>query len=350
MKDIIFKGKIQFGIWKFLENVEGVVKPQYGCAQPIENGVHLGNGNNTIEEVGSCEINPPVISCAGATSSIHFPFLVGEWNVEVNGDLHYADGFSVSWILQQNYSGILEAEGDGGLSVGNISASNVRIKLIPEANDDPTPEYSVESGNPTFIEHEDGSLTFCLSKKDEEPQFDIEYVLNGETIHDFVNGIVPASYLQNTAITSLLLHDSITAIDDFAFHGCTSLESLTLSNSLVSIGQYAFNGMFELTSVELPDGLIAIGDRAFTGAKKITSLSIPSSVNSMGDQAFIDCFLLESITVSAVVPPVCTNPFYNTSGGVIPNLFSIYVPSGSVDAYKSATGWSEHAARIFAIP
>lgn len=74
MKDIIFKGKIQFGIWKFLENVEGVVKPQYGCAQPIENGVHLSNGNNTIEEVGSCEVNPPVISCAGATSSIHFPF------------------------------------------------------------------------------------------------------------------------------------------------------------------------------------------------------------------------------------------------------------------------------------
>ncbi|WP_277560712.1 leucine-rich repeat domain-containing protein [Acinetobacter beijerinckii] len=192
--------------------------------------------------------------------------------------------------------------------------------------------FTPPTDNPTFVEHEDGSLTFCLSKKDEEPQFDIEYVLNGETIHDFVNGIVPASY-----------------IDDFAFHGCTSLESLTLSNSLVSIGQYAFNGMFELTSVELPAGLTVIGDRAFTGAKKITSLSIPNSVNSMGDQAFSNCFLLESITVSAVVPPVCTNPFYNTSGGVVPDLFSIYVPSESVTAYKAAAGWSNHSSRIFAI-
>ncbi len=330
----------------------------------------------------------------------------------------------------------------------------MRIKLIPEANDDPTPAYAVESGNPTFIEHEDGSLNFCLakaipqilltvddkglqpvdgiysgtisppnndlflnfniqwSKPDHstngkswdlntdngiyistdgsqwfadirskpprsgsftsvgtyaleiwaygyegggireyivEPEWDIEYVLNGETIHDFVNGIVPPSYLQNTAITSLLLRDSVTDIGEFSFNGCTSLENLTLSNSLVSIGQYAFNGMFELTSLSLSEGLTVIGDRAFTAAKKITSLSIPSSVSSMGDQAFRDCFLLESITVLAVVPPVCTDPFYNTSGGVIPDLFSIYVPSESVTAYKAAAGWSNHSSRIFAI-
>ena len=346
MKDIFFRGKIQFGIWKFLESVEGVVKPQYGCAQPIENGVHLGNGNNTIEEVGSCEINPPVISCVGATSSVNFPYIEGNWRF-------YLDDFEFSVVtglandftsyLNTEMVGKLRCDFDGFFWVENLDTQPHRIKMSPN-NSEGAQFFTPPTDNPTFVEHEDGSLTFCLSKKDEEPQFDIEYVLNGETIHDFVNGIVPASYLQNTAITSLLLHDSITAIDDFAFHGCTSLESLTLSNSLVSIGQYAFNGMFELTSVELPDGLIAIGDRAFTDAKKITSLSIPSSVSSMGDQAFRNCILLESVTVSAVVPPVCTNPFFNT------DVFPIYVPADSVDAYKSATGWSEHAARIFAIP
>lgn len=208
--------------------------------------------------------------------------------------------------------------------------------------------YPNFESNPTILIDEDQVVTFCLAPHVDD-SWDIEYVLNGETIHDFVNGIVPPNYLKNTPITSLLLRDSITEIAEFAFYGCTSLKNLTLSNALVNIDQYAFNGMFELTSVVLPEGLTTIGERAFTDAKKITSLSIPSSVNSMGDQAFRDCFLLESITVLAVVPPACTNPFYNSSGGVIPDLFSIYVPSESVAAYKAALGWSNHSSRIFAI-
>jgi hypothetical protein len=38
------------------------------------------------------------------------------------------------------------------------------------------------------------------------------------------------------------------------------------------------------------------------------------------------------------------NAFYNT------NNCPIYVPSASVNAYKSASGWSTYASRIQAIP
>lgn len=41
--------------------------------------------------------------------------------------------------------------------------SNLRIKLVP-FGDDPPASYTAPTDNPTFMEHEDGSLTFCLLK------------------------------------------------------------------------------------------------------------------------------------------------------------------------------------------
>ncbi|MCH7331339.1 hypothetical protein [Acinetobacter modestus] len=72
MKDINFSDTVQFGIWKYLDEVNGVVVPQYSCAQPITNGVRLGNGNDTIAGVGECGVTPPLISCDGATNTIVF--------------------------------------------------------------------------------------------------------------------------------------------------------------------------------------------------------------------------------------------------------------------------------------
>lgn len=60
---------------------------------------------------------------------------------------------------------------------------------------------------------------------------------------------------------------------------------------------------------------------------------------------------LISITCDAIVPPVIykgNNSTYNTFDNT--NDCPIYVPSGSVDAYKSADGWSKYANRIQAIP
>jgi hypothetical protein len=58
------------------------------------------------------------------------------------------------------------------------------------------------------------------------------------------------------------------------------------------------------------------------------------------------CSGLTSIIVNATTPPKLSNSnaFNNT------NDCPIYVPSGSVNTYKSASGWSTYASRIQAIP
>ncbi|MDH0030327.1 MULTISPECIES: hypothetical protein [unclassified Acinetobacter] len=68
MKDLFFKDNIQFGIWKFLDDVDGDILPQFACAQPIFDGVRVSDGWDIIEDVGVCEINIAPIGCAGALS------------------------------------------------------------------------------------------------------------------------------------------------------------------------------------------------------------------------------------------------------------------------------------------
>jgi hypothetical protein len=83
---------------------------------------------------------------------------------------------------------------------------------------------------------------------------------------------------------------------------------------------------------------------AFGNCKSATNLSIGSGVTSIGDGAFRNCSGLTSATITAVNPPTLgTNTFTST------NNCPIYVPSGSVDAYKAASGWSDYTSRIQAI-
>ena len=72
-------------------------------------------------------------------------------------------------------------------------------------------------------------------------------------------------------------------------------------------------------------------------------MNIPDSVTKIGGWAFSHCTSLTSVYCKATTPPALdyTDVFdYNGSDR------KIYVPVGSVEAYKSATYWSEYASAI----
>ena len=74
------------------------------------------------------------------------------------------------------------------------------------------------------------------------------------------------------------------------------------------------------------------------------SAVVGSCVTTIGERAFYKCSGLTSITINAVTPPeLGSDAFY---GSTCP----IYVPEESVNAYKSASGWSTYKSRIQAIP
>ena len=122
------------------------------------------------------------------------------------------------------------------------------------------------------------------------------------------------------------------------------LKSAAIKNGVTSIGNSAFKGCSSLSSIEIPNSVTSIGIEAFSYCSSLSSITISNSVKSISNSAFYRCTSLTSITVNAETPPtIGTNVFNYT------NDCPIYVPSGSVNAYKSATNWSTYASRIQAI-
>ena len=113
---------------------------------------------------------------------------------------------------------------------------------------------------------------------------------------------------------------------------------ITFDGEVTSIGYSAFYACSGLTSLDIPNSVTSIGISAFNGCSGLTSIDIPNSVTSIGSTAFGACRGLTSIKVYALTPPTLETKVFEST-----NSCPIYVPAQSVDAYKTADGWSEYA-------
>jgi hypothetical protein len=229
------------------------------------------------------------------------------------------------------------------------------------------------------------------------------YSILSVTIGNSVKTIGKAAFYR-TRLTSINIPNSVETIDTLAFYHCHHLASVTFGNSVKTIGYRAFEECFDLASVDIPNSVTTIGDRAFyrcyylvltlgnsvetIGNRafddcyyNLTSVDIPNSVKTIGDRAFYNCHHLASLTLGNSVETIGSDAFYGcpiTSPITIPNSVetiggnafagtdipevhvsrvtpltipytvfhgtdrycTLYVPCGSVAAYKKATGWS----------
>ena len=169
-----------------------------------------------------------------------------------------------------------------------------------------------------------------------------------------VTSIGNGAFTSCSNLTSVEIPSGVTRISLTTFEGCTSLTSVTIPDSVTSIGHSAFTYCYGLTSVglvgsgasvEIPSGVTSLNFEIFYNCTGLTSVTIPSGVSSIGGQTFYGCRSLTSITCYS------TNPPYLSSIGLVDtNDCPIYVPAASVNAYKSASGWSNYDYRIQAIP
>ena len=163
--------------------------------------------------------------------------------------------------------------------------------------------------------------------------------LNGVTL------IGDYAFESTKGFTSITIPSSVTTFGDYAFRGASSLNSVTIDYAPnATVGGYQFNGL-PITSLTIGSNPTSIGDRMFYGCKKLTTIVIPSNISSIGSSAFEGCSGLTSITVHSTTPPTLEYSVFDST-----NNCPIYVPSGSVNAYKAASGWSNYASRIQAIP
>lgn len=217
--------------------------------------------------------------------------------------------------------------------------------------------------------------------------------LSSVTMQDGVKSIGNNAF-KGCIFTEITLPNTLTNIDYLAFYNCTSLKSVTIPNSVTTLGPNMFqmcdnltsvtissdklnsdsvassvfyycknlkeiNGAWassdkrcfviqgkinsfapaELTEYTIPEGVTAIGVQAFSlyAPKKVT---ISESVTLIEDLAFSSASKLSEVYCESTTPPtlVGTGVFDANATGR-----TIYVPSESVDAYKTAANWSAYA-------
>ena len=113
--------------------------------------------------------------------------------------------------------------------------------------------------------------------------------------------------------------------------------------SWTRIEESAFNGYRELTSFILPSGLTNIGQQSFANCTKLRNITIPATILSMRWYAFDNCPSLSYMEFEGTTPPSSYPSGSAVFGSYVP---AIYVPSGSVSTYQSASAWSQYSSYI----
>ena len=194
--------------------------------------------------------------------------------------------------------------------------------------------------------------------------------LTNITIPDSVTHIGTSAFNYCRNLKHLIIGNKVEVIDSGAFSWCDNLASVTIPTSVTTIGDDVFgtcvnlseiNGKFStsdkrclvvddvlkafapagLATYTIPNGVKRIGEGVFGNHFWMVNITIPDSVVEIGNDAFAWCENLKSIYCKPIVPPVLENK------RVFQGLnCKIYVPNGSVNAYKIAEYWDEEVVDI----
>lgn len=203
------------------------------------------------------------------------------------------------------------------------------------------------------------------------------------TLPDSVTEIGAACFERCCALESITLSNSLSHIPFWAFHECTSLKSITIPDSVKTMGILnsntgectihnpfvgcsnleAFYGKLAsddnkhiiidntfvalapagITEYSIPEGVTTMHHDALTGGKNaglvLNKFTLPSTISAF--QIISGTYYIQKITdlyCKALTPPGGLDLTFEVE--------HIYVPTESVNAYKTAKGWKTHADKI----
>lgn len=162
------------------------------------------------------------------------------------------------------------------------------------------------------------------------------------TIPESVTEIKSGTF-SGKSVQAIEIPKSITKIGTFVFLKNTQLTAVTFADEceLTEVGASAFRGCTALAgALTMPDKVTTIGAYAFDGCSKLTELTLPATLTTLNDQCFKGCSKLVKIHIKATTPPTVTgNPVFQSKA-------KIYIPAGTLEAYKNDAFWSTVSSKL----
>ena len=145
-------------------------------------------------------------------------------------------------------------------------------------------------------------------------------------------------FFRHCPINEINIGEDVRSIPPYFAYNLDSLTSITIPNSVTSIGLRAFLGCNNLTSMTIDKSNIT-GSTTYNESPfnipSLQNLTLGENVTSIGSGAFSSSSFLQNVTCLATTPPTLAD---NTVFPY-PNIASLNVPCGSLEAYSSATSF-----------
>jgi len=254
--------------------------------------------------------------------------------------------------------------GDGSSTSTLTGTSLTSVKTVQHFFPDETADYMITlaaASGTTFAFYGTSNTAYIL-RKDTSTSANIHKVYaNAVQKIELGSAAQIGNYAFNycTSMKSITVPNNIANFGQYAFNYCYSLEFVTIPISVASIGayvfqycnslafvsapysissleNYAFRNCTSLASASIPDGVTSIGNYVFNSCSGLASLVIPESVTSIGHNTCNGCYGLGEIHFKSNTPPTVSA---SSSWTNVPSDCKIYVPTGSLSAYTSATNY-----------
>ena len=366
-----------------------------GTALPTFEVIYSGFKNNETEEVLT---KKPTITCAATNDSAP-----GEYDIIVSGA--EATNYNISYVagkLTIKDKEVLSIKADDKTMVYGNAVPTLTYTVTegtPQGepalsceatSQSPVGTYTINIANGTLtndiINLTEGTLTinkapltitaksYEITQGDELPKFEVTYsgFKNSETENVLTkkptitcaatNDSAPGEYdiivsdAEATNYNISYVAGKLTIKEPFEVitddKGSNYIVEDEWNNTVSFAGNTNATNTFEVPSTVTVNGVTytvnMISENAFSGNTSLTEILLPETITAIGSGAFKNCIHLVSIAIKAITPPTLLNSAASSPRrassvfeGVNKETCILFVPEGSLNAYKAAEGWNE---------
>lgn len=134
----------------------------------------------------------------------------------------------------------------------------------------------------------------------------------------------------------------ITSVSTGALGQCTALKYVEFSDNITAYSGSLLQFCSSLRNFKISSVATAINSGMFYYNRMLQKITIPTAITSIESNAFSYCSSLGEIHVQPTSPPTLGSNVFSS----LPSNYVIYVPVGTGETYKAASGWSTYADHI----